>query len=206
MRILALLALALCPTIAHADGERGPTLGGALIATRAPDTELAGAQLELAFWRGPFGLAAEGSYQTGLDARVTALAGSARLLLYRELTPSLIDPNYDVELGIEAQGIVERAWWNDDVAHPPLSYGGGLVIRLRGGTDFTNIVAESRLFVRALWSRDESMNAIARTTMPPAERGVLIVIGIGAVFGGGEPAYMTRFRPRPLDAAIVPVN
>jgi len=181
-------------------------LGGALIATRAPDTELAGAQLELAFWGGRIGLAVEGSYQSGFDAQVTKLGGSVRLLLYRELTPSLIEPQEDVELGIEAQGIVERAWWKDDATREPINYGGGLVIRLRGGTDFTNILAESRLFVRALWSRPEVMDSIARTATPPAQHDVLIVIGLGAVFGGGQPDYAKQFRPRPIDASILPVN
>src|SRR5262245_38861090 len=116
MRMLSALALALLPTVAHAEGERGPMLGGALIASRAPDTELAGAQLELALWRWRVGVAVEGSHEEGIDARLNKLGGSLRLLLYRELTPSLIDPNQDVELGMELHGIVERAWWDDDQA------------------------------------------------------------------------------------------
>lgn len=211
MRQLALLAILLAlltPGDAYAEGERGPMVGGALIATRAPDTELAGAQLELAWWRGRVGLAFEGSHQAGLDSRLTKAGASLRLLVHHELTPSLLDPAEDVELGIELHGIVERAWWDDDAeAHPPTSYGAGLVIRLRGGTDFSNVLAESRLFVRALWSRNDAMDSLARsTTMPQAERGVLIVVGLGAVFGGGEPAYAKQFRRRQLDASIVPVN
>jgi len=207
MRLLALLAIVLAPTAAFAEGEYGPMLGGALVATRAPDTELAGAQLELAMWRGHLGVAVESSYQRGLDTRVTTLGASARLLLFRDMTPSLLEPHEDVELGLEAHAIAERAWWNDDhVAREPISYGGGLVLRLRGGTDFSNILAESRLFVRALWSRHEPMDTIARGVMPPAEHGVLIVVGLGAVFGGGEPGYAKQFRPKPLDASILPVN
>ena len=181
-------------------------IGGALIATRAPDTELAGVQLELSWWRGPIGIAVETSHQAGLDTQLTKVGGSLRLLLHHELTPSLIEPNHDCELGLELQGIVERSWWDDDRAHDPTSYGAGLVLRLRGDTDFPNILAESRLFVRALWSRrDDSMTSIARsTTMPPAERGVLIVIGLGATFGGAEPGYTRQFRPHTFDSAMLP--
>jgi hypothetical protein len=206
MRMLALLPVALFPTVAHADGERGPSIGGALIATRAPDTELAGVQLELAWWQGPLGIAVETSHQEGLDARLTKVGGSLRLLLHHELTPSLLEPNHDVELGIELHGIVERAWWDDDRAHDPTSYGAGVVLRLRGDTDFTNIMAESRLFVRALWSRGDEMNSIARSTMAPAERGVLIVIGLGATFGAGDPGYARQFRPRLFDSSMLPSN
>jgi hypothetical protein len=207
MRHFALLALYVTPAIARADGEHGPMVGGALIATRAPDTELAGAQLELGFWGGRLGLAAESSYQAGFDTRVATLGGSARLLLYREMTPSLIDPADTVELGIELHAIAERAWWDDDArAGEPTSYGGAVVIRLRGDTDFSNVLAESRLFVRALWSRPEAMDSIARTTLPPAERGAYITIGIGASFGSGAPGYVRQFRSRPLDARIPSVN
>jgi hypothetical protein len=206
MRLLALLAIVLAPGVAHSDGEHGPMVGGALIATRAPDTELAGAQLELALWRWRIGVAVEGSHQEGIDTRVTTLGGSLRLLLHHEMTPSLLDPNEEVELGFELHGIVERSWWDDDQAHPPTSYGTGLVLRLRGGTDFSNILAESRLFVRALWSTKGTMDQLARSTMPMAERGVLVVVGIGAVFGGGKPQYARQFRPHTLDSAIVPVD
>src|SRR5262245_49964634 len=106
MRLLALLAITLTPVTAVAEGEYGPMVGGAIVATRAPDTELAGAQLELAMWRGWLGVAVEGSHQAGLDARVTKLGASARLLLFRELTPSLLEPHEDVELGLELHGIV----------------------------------------------------------------------------------------------------
>jgi hypothetical protein len=204
--MLALLAIVLAPSVAHSEGEHGPMVGGALIATRAPDTELAGAQLELAMWRWRIGFALEGSHQAGIDTRVTKLGGSLRLLLHHEMTPSLLDPNEEVELGFELHGIVERAWWDDDLAHPPISYGAGLVIRLRGGTDFSNILAESRVFVRALWPRRDPMDSLARTTMPPGRDGVLIVVGLGAVFGGGQPAYAKQFRRWPLDSTIVPVN
>ena len=181
-------------------------IGGAVIATRAPDTELAGAQLEAVMWRWRVGLALEGSHQAGLDTSVTTLGASVRLLLHHELTPSLLDPQEQVELGFELHGIVERAWWNDNVGHEPISYGAGLVVRLRGDTDFTNIVAESRLFVRAMWSRHDAMDSLARTTMPQAERGALIVVGIGALFGGAQPAHARQFRRRELDSLILPGN
>ncbi|HEY5923486.1 MAG TPA: hypothetical protein VIV11_17520 [Kofleriaceae bacterium] len=207
MKRLALLAIMMIPVVASAEGERGAMFGGAVIATRAPETEVAGVQLELALWRGRIGVAGEGSYQSGLDERVAKLGASLRLLLYHEMTPSLLDPYEDVELGFELHGIVERAWWSDDAAGSPTSYGGGLVLRLRGDTDFTNILAESRLFVRALWSREPEMGSIARTsTTPPHEEGVVIVIGLGAVFGGGQPAYWRKFRPRTLDMTALPLN
>lgn len=191
--MLVLLAIMVTPVVASADGERGVMLGGAVIATRAPDTEVAGAQLELALWRGRLGLAAESSYQSGLDDRVAKLGASLRLLLLRENTPSLLEPNHDVELGVELHGIVERAWWSDDPTRSPTSYGGGVVLRLRGDTDFTNILSEARFFVRALWSREAALDSLARTTMPVHENGVLIVVGLGAAFGGGEPAYWRTF-------------
>ena len=182
-------------------------IGGALVATRGPATELGGAELEAAMWLGRIGVAAHGSHQAGANTRLTTLGGSLRLLVYRQLTPSLLDPREDVELGFEAHGIVERAWWDEEHARDPMSYGGGLVVRLRGGTDFSNILAESRLFIRVMWTRDAPMDTIARTsTEPETERNTSIVVGLGAVFGGGQPAYAKQFKPRPIDVSILPIN
>jgi len=154
-------------------------------------------------WRSRFGLGVEASRQAGLDGTggaLTTVGGSARLLLYRELMPSLLDARDTVELGLEAHGIVEREWWG---AERDVSYGGALVIRLRGDTDFTNVLAESRLMIRVVSSPAAPMpTAIARTTMPPSPHELTLVIGIGAVFGRGEPAYAKQFRPRLLDANV----
>lgn len=206
---LAVFAVVLSAAAAYADGEHGPMFGGAIIATRAADREIAGAQLELTFWRDRLGAAVEGSLQGGLDdagARVTTLGGSVRVLLHEQLMPSLLEPREQVEFGIEAHGVVELAWQDEQGGRDRTRYGGGLALRLRGGTDFANVLAESRLFVRVLSSRATRMETIARSTIPESERELGIVIGLGAVFGSGEPEYMKRFRPRLLDGTIVPVN
>jgi hypothetical protein len=207
MRTVALLAIVLSPAVANAEGEYGPMFGGALIATRAQQAEVGGIGGELALWGGRFGIAVEASYQTGNNARVGTLGGSARLLLYRSLIPSLLDPREDVELGFELHAIAERAWWTEPVDRGQTSYGGGVVVRLRGGTDFSNILAESRLFLRVLTGRADPMDAIARTSTPAeSEREFSVVIGLGAMFGGGDPDYARQFKPRPLDMTMLPVN
>jgi len=206
MRALALLVLC-SPLVAHAEGESSPMVGGALVATKGADVEAGGVQLELALWHGRFGIAVEGSHQASLDGggtSISTLGGSLRVLLYSQLIPSLLDPREDVELGWELHGIVERAWIED--ADAATSYGGGLVVRLRGGTDFSNVLAESRLFVRVLATPRSHSDVVARTTMEETDRTYAIVIGLGAVFGGGTPQYARQFHARPLDVSMLPVN
>lgn len=196
---------------ANAEGEYGPMFGGSLVATRgAEDTEIAGVELELAVWRGRVGLAIAASRQAGIEGdgpRVTAVDASVRVLALRRLIPSLLEPR-DVELGLEVQGIVERAWWDGvERDHAPTSYGLGFAVRLRGGSDddSSNLLAESRLFIRALASRDDGVDAVARDGMLGGDSGreLSIVVGLGAVFGGGEPGYVAQFRPRPLDTTLL---
>lgn len=206
MRFAAQLVVLLLMTgVAGADGEQTPQFGGGVIGTRDAEAEIVGANLELAVWWGRFGLAVEGSRQWSIDPedpRVTTLGASARVLLFRQLMPSLLEPR-DVELGIELQGIVERSWW-ENVDREPVAYGAGLAVRLRGGSDdFSNLIAESRLFVRVMAARRTQAETIARDTMAdPEDRGLSVVIGLGALFGGGEPKYVERFRPRPLDTQL----
>lgn len=212
MRPLALaVAVALVPTAADAEGERGPMIGGGLVAVRgdAIVTELAGVQLEGTWWLGRVGLAVEGSQVWDLDSsdpRTTTLGASARLLVFDRLLESLIDPR-DVELGLELQGIVERAWWQGaDVQDAATTrYGVGVAIRLRGGgdADHSTLLAESRLFVRVFAPPRDREDDVLRTTMPvgPEARDErTILVGLGAAWGKGHRRYADRFRMRPLDS------
>jgi hypothetical protein len=188
---------------AAADGERTPMIGGALTYTgRADrDTELVGGELELAWWSGRLGLAIEGSARRAIDddrARNLAVAGSARVLVADWLWPSLFEPR-DVEAGIELQAIAERAWWSRD--HSFDAFGFGAAFRMRGGSDwvFSSLIAESRLFVRVMRSRDGAVDVVARTagpTEPSGRDGTIVLVGLGAAFGVGEARYLERFRPK----------
>lgn len=198
---------------AAAEGERTPMFGGALTYGDAPDgrTALVGGELELAWWWGRLGLAAEAAARRAIDddsARSLAVAGSARVLLADWLWPSLIEPR-DVEVGVELQLIAERTWWSrDDRAD---GYGVGAAIRMRGGSDWelSSLLAESRLFVRVMRARGTGPgaggDAIARTgdamTGAPGRDAVTATIGLGAAFGAGKPRYLERFRPHPFDLA-----
>jgi hypothetical protein len=189
---------------AAAEGERSPMLGGALTYTEGPDGDaaLVGAALELAWWSGRFGLAFESAARRGVDddARNLAVAGGLRVLVADWLTPSLFDAR-DVEIGIELQAIAERTWWSRDDSADAL--GAGLAIRMRGGSDWelSSLLAESRLFVRVMKSRDEVRDVFALATddmaAAPAieqpDRGVTVIVGLGAAFGTGAPRYLERF-------------
>ena len=192
-------------TAAAAEGERTPMIGGAATFTDQADrdVELVGAQLELAWWPlGVLGLAVEGSARRGVEAddttRNLSVAGSARFLAASWMWPSLLEPR-DVEMGLEVHAIAERTWWGrDDRAD---AFGLGLALRMRGGSDreFSDLLAESRLFVRAMRSRDELGDVAARAgamTDPPA---LTIIVGLGAAFGAGKQPYLDRFRQRALD-------
>jgi hypothetical protein len=211
MRACLALAVVLGSTaIAAADGERSPMLGIDVVGgdtTLAPATQdqpLAGVGLDLALWHGRFGVAGEASERWALMAsgvRATVLGASARLRIYECLTPSLLDPR-DVELGIELQAIVERAWWSGAAEVDPTAYGAGIAVRLRGGGDADNSLelAESRLFLRVMTSKWAGLDEIARTTEPaaPAGRAVTVLLGIGASFGAGSPSYVHKFRMHPF--------
>lgn len=192
---------------AAAEGERTPMIGGALTYTDAPDRNLGlvGGELELAWWPARFGLAIEASARRGVDdpeARSLSVAGSARVLVAEWMWPSLLEPR-DVEMGIELHAIAERTWWSRDDSVD--AFGFGAAIRMRGGSDwvFSNLVAESRLFVRVMKSRDDASGVLARTAGPvgePSERtGTTVLIGLGAAFGVGKPRYLERFRMKDLD-------
>lgn len=199
-----MLALALAPGMAAADGERSPMVGGAAVAAVANEDALAGAQLEVTSWHWRLGLAAEGSmlWSTDEHARHAAVLGvSARVLVFDGLVQSWIEPR-DVELGIELHAIVERAWWIEtDPNTAPVRYGVGVALRVRGGGEYdvSNLLAESRLFVRIMKWPPAGDTAIARAVSPPmaTSHGVedlLFMVGIGASFGTGEPDYVQRFR------------
>jgi len=176
------------------------------VSSARPGVARAGASLEVAGWLGRIGLALEGSRQWGvveMGETVTTLAASARLLAFDCLVPSLLEPS-DVELGFELQAIAQRAWW-DGVANAPspVSYGLGLAVRLRGGSDdyFSSLLlAESRLFVRVFKSpAGEPVDALARgdVVMPGAQgRELTVVVGLGVLFGTGDARYVERFRSR----------
>jgi hypothetical protein len=211
---LALLAvLGIWARDAAADGERTPMLGLAVVgggSARTPDhiNELVGLALDLAWWHGPLGIAVEGSSRWSLDADAHALVlgGSVRLRVVDGMAPALLDTR-QVEVALELQAIVERAWWNTSVATDPLSEGGGLAIRVRGATEpeGTLGLAESRYFLRVMTSQMSEVDAVARMTMPaPATpRALTVLIGIGASFGGGTKSYMDRFRSHPYDPPLL---
>ena len=200
----ALLAIVCAAPIAAAEGELGPMFGGGIVATHGSERDVAGITGELVLWHGPIGIAAEGTRQWSVDGTgepaVATLGASVRLLAFRHVVPSLLDAREVVDLGIELQGIVERSWW--DAAAPdrdPVSYGLGVAVRLRGANDDdrTNLLAESRVFVRVLRARNSGMDIAARDTMPDRmTSGVGVVIGLGALFGGGQSAYVERLRRR----------
>jgi hypothetical protein len=214
LRVRAVLgALVLTATTnAAAEGEKTPMFGAAVIGASAPEheAELAGVALEAVWWRGWIGLAAEGSMRwdiAGEGARATVAGASLRIRLLEYLLPSLLEP-CDVAFGIELHGIFEHTWWVRDLPQQDSnSYGVGLAVRLRGGgDDDSSLLAESRLFVRVMSSRWETVEAVARTTAPiedRATRELTVLIGIGASFGAGEPGYVERFRMRPFDPAAL---
>jgi hypothetical protein len=200
----ALLAVTLLPSLAAAEGELGPMFGGGIVATHGSERDIAGLNAELVLWYGRIGVAAEGARQWNVDGvnapAVASLGASLRLLAFRNVVPSLLDSREVVDLGIELQGIVERAWWDEAAPdRDPVSYGVGIAVRLRGANDDdrSNLLAESRVFVRVMRSRSSGMDVAARDTMPDAmTEGVGVMIGLGAAFGGGQSAYVEQLRRR----------
>ena len=200
--VWALLVLAMAAP-AYADGEHGPMFGGSIIATHDSDLDVAGAGVELAWWYGRVGVGAEAARMWSADGtspvQVGTLAASLRVLALRYDVPSLLDSRESVELGLELQGIVERAWWTDaPTERGAVSYGLGLAFRVRGATDDdrSNLLAESRLFVRAMRASVPEMDVAARESMPARGSGVVVIVGLGVLFGGGEPAYVDHLRRR----------
>jgi hypothetical protein len=208
---LALGALVVtAATDAVADGEQTPMLGGALVGASGPEQygDLLGGQLEAAWWWGRIGLAPEGTmlWNVGGDGtRAAILGASARVRVLEQMLPSLLEPR-DVELGVELHAIVERTWWDGDRrGESPTGYGLGIAVRLRGGSDdFSSILTESRLFVRAVSGPRAALDAAARAMAPAEDRAreLTIVVGLGAAFGLGEPRYLDRFRLRPLEVPL----
>jgi len=117
--VVAAALVVLAPRSAAADGERTPMFGFAVVGAETPrtssdHTELAGASIDLAWWYGRFGLAAEGSALWSVETegtRVLVAGASARVRVMDMMVHSLMEPR-DVEVGLELQGIVERAWWH----------------------------------------------------------------------------------------------
>lgn len=215
MRANLALVVVLGPSmIAAADGERGPMVGVAVVGgdtslAPAQDQPLGGVAFDLAYWHGRFGLGGEASERWNLlnnGEHATVLGASVRLRLYESLTPSLLDPR-DVAFGIELQAIVERAWWQGAGGVDPVSYGAGLALRLRGGGDADNsvLLAESRLFVRVMTSRQAGVDAVARATEPESTTGraITVLVGIGASFGEGSPDYVRQFRLHPFKPTLM---
>jgi len=208
----ALLAVVLGPVTARANGELGPMVGGSVVATHGGDeTDVAGVGAEIAFWYGHIGIGAEASRQWTVGdvegPHVGTVAGSLRLLAFDHIVPSLLDSREVVDLGIELHGIVERAWW-DDLSNYRDSYGFGIAVRLRGANDDdrSNLLAESRFFVRVMKTRhDDTMDIAARNTSSSSMTNeVGVIIGLGALFGGGQPAYVEQLRRRnSLDAESI---
>jgi hypothetical protein len=200
---------------AVADREASPMFGIAAVggdSERSPDRDspVGGVALDVAWWHGRFGLAAEGSaLWTAEDdhARAFVLGGSARVRLLERIVPAVMEPR-DVELGLELHAIVDRTWWNDGMSQAdPVGYGLGLALRFRGNgdSDPTLLISESRFFLRVMSSRWSEPEVLARTIspMPASERSLTLIFGIGASWGVATPHYMRRFDLQPFrDAAL----
>lgn len=112
--------------------------------------------------------------------------------------------------GLAAEGAMR--WSGDDVDGRVLDarplpdvtrQGVGIALRLRGGgeSDLWSRLAEARGFVRLLAAPMIEDPTLARITTPPKDRDtgqVMIVVGLGAVFGTGDPGYLERFRTEPF--------
>jgi hypothetical protein len=198
MRALLAIATVFVAPIAHAEGEYGPMFGGAIIGTHGDDIDVAGGGAELAFWYGRLGLGLEGRHEWTIDdtegPRLTTAGASLRVLAFAHVVPSLFDSKEVVELGIELHGIAEHGWTDD--ARGTTRYGLGAALRLRGATDDerSNLLAESRLFVRMTKARNGEMDLAARGVLGESDEGVMVVVGLGASWGGGTPAYVARLR------------
>ena len=210
--ITAGLLLGIGASTAAADGERSPMFGIAVVGSesaRTPDehASLAGVGLDLAWWYGRVGIAAEGSSLwsvVGDGSRAIVAGGSLRLRVIEAMVPSLLDPR-DVELGIELQGIVEHRWWSGTATTAdPTAYGVGIALRLRGSGDAPNstLLAESRVFIRVMAASWSELDTAARTMTPTGgmmERPITVVVGLGGSWGSGTHAYADRLRLHPLD-------
>jgi len=219
------------PHAATADGETSPMLGGAVVGgaivedarvdgapspqmgAPSSSTGVAGVELEAAVWWRWIGLAAEVTARTPVDEeanRTVSLGGSLRVRLLQRLVPSLFEAS-DVELAIELQGIIERTVWDGTLAtDEPYRRGLGLALRLRGSTDddVPRLITESRFFVRILATAPgPTVEAaiVARATEPQAfrTREIVVLFGIGASFGGGEPDYLAQFRRRTFESTLL---
>lgn len=206
LRTLACLAIVLgFGGSVWADGERTPMIGGSLLTARDGNrAELVGVAVEATWWWGRIGVAAEGAQRADVadvSVRTGVLGASLRVLVADQLMPSLLEPR-DVDLGLELHGVVERAWSSrvntgDD---PAIRYGLGLAARLRGGGDDDSaLLAESRLFVRVLWSGSHESQVVARRDAPVSDREVLVIVGLGAAWGVGERQYADRFKAHPTE-------
>jgi hypothetical protein len=199
------LGLLLVPSIAAADGERTPIIGGSVVGAGTHENALGGVQADATWWAWRFGISAEGAMLWRADdaaKRAAVLGVSARLLAFDTLVESLLEPR-NVELGVELHGIVER-WIDDDST---TRYGVGLALRLRGSSDYdmSNLLAESRFFVRVMTTPAIGQSAVlGRMITPPTPRdtgSLTIMVGVGAAFGTGDPDYLQRFRMEPFSPA-----
>jgi hypothetical protein len=214
-RVALGLGLVLGARPAAADGERSPMIGVAVVGSETAlsqdqHADFAGGAVDLAWWYGRVGLAAEGTARWSIDAsdpaRALTAGASVRVLAFQTLVPALLEPR-EVELGVELQGIVERTWWTDTASQAdPLGYGLGLALRLRGTGDkeATVLIAESRFFLRVMSSRWSEVD-VARTTSTGAgaDRALTFMVGIGASFGIGSTAYVDRFRLHPFGPTLL---
>ena len=200
--------LLLVPSIALADGERTPIIGGAVVGAGTHEDALGGIQADATWWAWRFGVSAEGAMLWRADdatKRAAVLGVSARLLAFDTLVESLLEPR-NVELGVELHGIVERWMWSGD-DDSVTRYGVGLALRLRGGSDYdmSNLLAESRFFVRVMTTPAIGQSAVVgRMITPPTTRdtgSLTIMVGVGAAFGTGDPDYLQRFRMEPFSPA-----
>jgi hypothetical protein len=195
--------------VASADGEKTPMIGGAFLGGESAHSATGeiGVELEAAWWLGRVGFALEGSVRETAGGAGKVVGASARVRILEGLLPSLLEPR-DVELGLELQAIAERSWWDDsDQTFDPVSYGLGIALRLRGGGDeeSSNLLAESRFFIRVMSPASSTRvgNVLARMTGPieiqQSQPEAVVLVGIGASWGSGERSYVRRFQTRPFE-------
>lgn len=200
MRALVAIVIVLAAPGAYAEGELGPMIGGAIVGAHGDEVDVAGAGVEMALWYGPIGIGIEGNRQWTLDdsegPQVTTVTGSLRVLAFQHVVPSFLDPKEVVDLGIELHGIVERGWWTESERdRDGYRYGLGAALRLRGASDddHSNLLAESRVFVRVTRARAADREIAARGVLEQTE-GTAVTIGLGAMWGGGRTEYVARLR------------
>jgi hypothetical protein len=173
---------------AHAETRVGLAAVGGMAGFAAGSEALIGSEGSLAWWRGAFGVAAEGAAAARTDTLRNGalwLGASARFRVLRrhaaihsmdgKLTPLALD--------LDVETIVQHEWWDFDPsdARPPerTAYGFGIATSI--GTDAGTTVCGLRAAIRVMVAPERATDVATRMISPdPAahrEFGVLVSIG-----------------------------